>query len=1380
MPNQTELSETKRALLEKYLRGNRQQAASSSTRVIPRRSGGSTVPLSFTQQQLWVIAQLIGDSPVYNECVTVHLPGPLDVPTLERSFNELIRRHEAWRTCFPVVDGQAVQQVQPELTFTLPVVDLRSLPHEEREAEALRRAKAEALPPFDLIHGPLLRASLMRLDDEDHRLFLTLHHIIFDGMTVYQVFLPELRAVYEAFSAGQPSPLAELPIQYTDFAVWQREQMQGQVLDRQLAYWRQQLAGVPALLELPADHPRPPVPSYRGAIRSLALGKPLTDALRAFARREGCTLYVLLQAALNTLLYRYTGQHDILVGTATSGRTQAEVQKLMGVFINMLVMRTNMEGGPTFRELLGRVREATLEAQEHADVPFEYVVKELQPQREQGQNPFFQVMLMLEPAVASLPSGWTLTHMEVNTDSSKFDLSLIFEDRPEGLVGWFEYSTDLFEASTIERMMGHWQTLLAAIIANPTQTIDTLPILTEAERQQLLVEWNDTVTDYPRDVCIPQLFDAQVERTPDAVALVFGKEQMTYRDLQRKANQLASHLQRLGVGPEVLVGVCMERSLEMVVALLGILKAGGAYVPLDPAYPPERVSFMLEDSQVAVLLTQRRLVEKVSLVRGQGERREQAKVICLDTDWSTLAHESTNNPPCAASPNNLAYVIYTSGSTGRPKGVAIAHHSVVVFLSWAMSVFTPAELAGVLASTSICFDLSVFELFVPLSCGGCAILVENVLGLPDVAGVVPVTLVNSVPSAVTELLHNHTLPSSVQTINLAGEALPRTLVQQLYRQQTLQRVYNLYGPSEDTTYSTYTLVESGEGEPTIGRPIAHTQAYILDARLQPVPVGITGELYLGGEGLARGYLHRPELTAERFIRNPFSDEPEARMYKTGDLARYLPDGTIEFLGRIDHQVKIRGFRIEIGEIEEVLRQHLEVRETVVVAREDTPGDKRLVAYVATRSDQTAIVNTLRTYLQEKLPRYMVPSTFVVLDALPHTPNGKLDRSALPAPESRRGGLYGRPRPLDTEEEPFETPLLTVHYVLTQMWEELLNVHPIGIQDDFFALGGHSLLAARLFDRVAQVFGKKLPLSTLYAGATIAHLADVIMGEENVSSRTPLVTVQAGKASKRPFFFLHGDWAGGGFYCLNLSRALGADQPFYVLEPYKFEGMRVPPTLEAMASAHIEALRSRQPEGPYLLGGFCNGGLMAYEIARQLHAAGEKVEMLALIDPATPAPHGSVRAIIKGVGKLLRLGEDKQLEWFLRYIYLRIPSYRKKVQNAGQPQVGAQFIAPRRKGGYLRAKFARLLPSPKALRYPWAGIYRWVVSGYLPGTYDDAITFLWSSEAYKQDQQWHKVAERLPSKTETHIFPGTHASCKTKNLSIIAERLGQCLEHLESR
>lgn len=1364
MQNTTELSEAKKLLLEKYVRGKLPQSKSREA-TIPRRTSIDEASLSSGQQQMWLLSQLIPDIPVYNECVTLHLPGLLDVDALTRSFQEIIRRHEVWRTSFPLVDGQPVQRIHPSLTVLLPHIDLRYLPPVEREAEAVRLATKSGQQPFDLAHAPLLRAMLVQLDDREHRLYLTLHHIIFDGISIYQVFLTELRTLYEAFSAGKPSPLPELPLQYADFALWQREQLQHNVLDKHLSYWKEQLKEVPVTLELPTDRLRPLTSTYHGSTYPVMLSKSLTDALRALSNREGCTLYMMMIAAFKTLLFRYTGQHDILVGTATGGRNRPEVQKLLGVFINMLVMRTQLTGEMSFRELLGRVREETLEAYAHQDVPFEYLVKKLQPERDLGHNPFFQVLFMLEPPASVLPSGWTLTHMDIKTDTSKFDLSLILEDRPEGLVGYFEYSTDLFDATTIERMEGHLRTILEGIVAAPDKQLAELPLLTDAERQLMLIEWNNTSQDFPMHQCLHQLFESQVERTPDAVAVTCEERQLTYRELNSKANQLAHHLHSLGVMPGTLVGICMRRSLDMIVALLGVLKAGGAYVPLDPAYPQERIAFMLQDAEVAVLLSQAQLIERLP--------SHAAKIVCLDTCGRSLVQESDDNPANTATSDDLAYIIYTSGSTGKPKGVAIAHRSTVAFTNWALSVFTQEDLAGVLASTSICFDLSIFELFVTLSAGGSVILVENILDLPNLSSNSRVTLINTVPSALAELVYNNALPASVHTVNLAGEPLHNSLAQRIYQQDTVNRVFNLYGPSEDTTYSTYTLVKrGGREEPSIGRPIANTQTYILNSHLQPVPIGVVGELYIGGDGLAREYLHCPELTRERFIPHPFNQRTNARLYKTGDLARYLPDGTIEFIGRIDHQVKIRGFRVELEEIEQVLRLHPSVREVVVMAREDTPGDKRLIAYIVTNSGKSLDIHSLRSYLKDKLPHYMIPATFTMLDGFPLHPNGKINRRALPSPQPTRR----------VEEDTFVAPMMTVHHLLIRIWEELLNVHPIGLKDNFFSLGGHSLLAVRLMNRIEHIYGKKIPLATLFAGATVEHLADVILGDEETRPRAPVVAVQA-SGSRRPFFFLHGDWFGGGFYCLNLARSVDADQPFYVLEPYNFEGLLIPPTFEEMAAAHIQALRTIQPEGPYLLGGFCNGGLMAYEIARQLQAEGQEIDLLIAIDMATPTPHKYVRRAISRVGSVLRLGQDKQLNWFLRYIYARIPSYRAKVDNS----LSARSVEDDRNGrevgrhrhnsvGILLSRLKAYNPPVDALRHQWSGMYRWVVAGYVPGPYSGKLTLFWSSEGFTQQTNWRHISHS--QQVEDYVFPGTHMSCQNENLHILAERLSDCLNEVQ--
>ncbi|MEG4207099.1 amino acid adenylation domain-containing protein [Microcoleus sp. Pol7_A1] len=809
------------------------------------------------------------------------------------------------------------------------------------------------------------------------------------------------------------------------------------------------------------------------------LPQTLSEAIAKLSHQEGVTIYMTLLAAFKTLLYRYTGQTDIVVGTVTAGRNQSEIHQRMGCFVNTLVLRTVLKDNPTFWQLLEKVREVTLGAFAYQDLPFEKLVEALHPEWNLGQNPLFQVAFVLQPPMSGVDSILNWSQLDIDTETAKFDLTLELQERPEGIVGRFEYSTDFFNSDTIERMVGHFQTLLEAIVTNPEQKIAELPLLTEFERQQLAA-WNDTETDYPKDACIHQLFEEQVELTPDAIALVFEDQQLTYKDLNQRANQLAHHLRNLGVGPEVLVGICVERSLEMIVGLLGILKAGGAYVPLDPAYPSERLAFMLEDASVPMLLTQARLVKSVP--------KHQGRIVCLDTDWEIIEQQSQANLISDVKRNNLAYVIYTSGSTGNPKGVAIEHRNALALLNWAKQVFNPEDLAGVLASTSICFDLSVFELFVPLSWGGKVILAENALHLPTLSAAQDVTLINTVPSAIAELLRMEGIPSSIRIVNLAGEPLQNKLVQQVYQYKTVQQVFNLYGPSEDTTYSTYTLVKKGGNEPpSIGRPIANTQVYILDAQKQPVPIGVPGELYIGGAGLARGYLNRPELTAERFIPNPFSNESGSRLYKTGDLARYLPDGNIEFLGRIDHQVKIRGFRIELGEIEAVLSQHPDVQESIVINRQDASGNQRLVAYIVSnlRPERTA-VGSLRDFLKQKLPDYMMPSSFVFLNHLPLTPNGKVDRKALPAPNADA---------INPElETTYVAPQTEIEQAIATVWQQVLHLEKVGVDDSFFDLGGHSLLMAQAHSQLREVVDRDVSIMEMFKYPTISSLAKYLSHE----------------------------------------------------------------------------------------------------------------------------------------------------------------------------------------------------------------------------------------------------------------------------------------------
>ncbi len=1033
--------------------------------------------LSFAQKRLWFLDQLKPDSPVYNVSVVFQLTGLLDVIALERSLNEIVRRHEALRTTFATVDGQPIQVVAPVLSLTLPVADLCAVPETEREVKAQRLLTEEVRRPFDLARGPLLRAALLRLGAEDHMLLLTIHHIVFDDWSI-RVFNQELSVLYEAFSAGKSSPLPELPIQYADFAVWQRRWLQDEVLVEQLSYWKQQLGSSLPVLELPTDQPRPAAQTFEGAIQSFVLSSDLGNALKALSRREGVTLFMTLLAAFKTLLYRYTGQWDILVGSPIANRNRAEIEGLIGFFVNTLVLRTDLSGNLTFRELLCRVREVTLGSYTHQDLPFERLVEELQPERDLSRNPLFQVVFALQNVLVEAPTlpSLAVSPVEVHNGTAKFDLTLEMWERADGLCGQLEYNVDLFDATTISRMVGHFQTLLEGIVANPEQRLSELSLLTEAECHQLLV-WNDTKMDYPQDTCAHHLFETQVARAPDVVAAVFEDEQLTYAELNRRANQLAYHLQALGVGPEVLVGICVERSLEMVVGILGILKAGGAYAPLDPTYPKERLALMLTDTQAPVLLTQERLRKSLP--------QHQVHVVCLDSDWGGIAKESTDNPATSATAENLVYVIYTSGSTGRPKGVQIEHKGLLNLISWHQNAFTVSETDRASQVAGPGFDAAVWEVWPYLAAGASICLVD------DQARASPPHLRDwFVSNAITIGFLPTPLAESALLLDWPDDVALRTLLtggDRLTHHPTPSLPFELvnnYGPTESTVVATFGFVppqNQADRAPPIGRPISNTQVYLLDRNLQPVPIGVPGELYIGGDGLARGYLRRPNLTKEKFIPNPFSNESGARMYRTGDLARYLPDGNIEFLGRIDHQVKIRGFRIELGEIEAVLVQYPAVRETVVLAREDDPGDKRLVAYVVPQGEQKLAVGDLQVFLRRKLPDHMVPSAFIMLEALPLTPNGKVDRRALPAPDIARPE-WG---------EAFVAPYTPIEKELAQIWCDVLGIRQVSISDNFFNLGGHSLLATQVTSRIRDAFHVEMPIRNLFETAIIADLATVI-------------------------------------------------------------------------------------------------------------------------------------------------------------------------------------------------------------------------------------------------------------------------------------------------
>jgi amino acid adenylation domain-containing protein len=905
---------------------------------IQRAPRDQRLPASFAQQRLWLLDRMTPDSAFYNVPQAVRrISGPLDAAALERTIGEIMSRHEVLRTTLACVDGEPVQVIHPPGAFSLPIIDLRDLEREAREEQVRELIARDIRAPFDLAEGPLLRAALLKLDAEEHVLLLTLHHILCDDWALGVLF-GELSSIYSALSRGLPSPLPALPIQYADYAVWQRSWLSGPAQSAQLAYWRQQLEGLPTL-ELPTDHPRPAMPTHRGGSQAIRIQKDLVDSLTRLCRQEGVTLFMALLAAYSTLFARYTEAEDIPIGVAIANRQRPELESLIGFFVNSLVMRADLKGKPSFRELLRRVRGVTLEAYANQDLPFEKLVDELQPERDLSRHPLVQVGLthFNDPLSALEMPGLTLTPVDVHNGTAKLDLLLLLTETPEGINGCLEYNADLYEPETAARMVDHFCVLLESVALDPDKSVWALPMLTAAEKDRVLRAWNETEAPYPDDVCVHELFEAQAARTPDAVAVMFEDESLTYRELDRRANQAAHLLISLGVGPGSLVGIWMERSPEMIVAVLAILKAGGAYVPLDPAYPQDRLELMIEDAQMPVMLAQRRLA--------LGAPQSRARVICLDDGEGDVARQPDTAPAGRARPSDLAYVIYTSGSTGTPKGVQIEHRGVCNLAQAQSRLFEVGAESRVLQFASLSFDASVSEIVMTLTVGAALCLAprESILPGPGLLKLLRERAITTVtlPPSVLAVLPYEELPA-LRTLIVAGEACPAELVATWGRGR---RFLNAYGPTECTVCATAAECAGAARRPPIGRPIANTKVYILDRHREPVPIGVPGEIYIGGVGLARGYLNQPALTEERYVRDPFASAEGARLYRTGDLARYLPDGSIEFLGRIDHQIKLRGFRIETGEIEAVLRQHPAVQSASVVAREDTPGQKRLVAYV---------------------------------------------------------------------------------------------------------------------------------------------------------------------------------------------------------------------------------------------------------------------------------------------------------------------------------------------------------------------------------------------------------------------------------------------------
>lgn len=1076
-------------------------------------------PTSYSQQRLWFIDQLEPDNTAYNISDALTFNGPLNEAALRRSLDELVRRQDSLRTTFAASDGQPVQIISPPQPLLLPLVDLSRLPDDERLAELQRLSDEEANRTFDLKAGPLWRAALVRLSAEEHVLLLVIHHIISDAWSM-QLLSGELATLYDVYSRGEESPLEELPIQYADFAVWQRELLQGDELGRQVKFWREQLEGMPDVLKLPTDKPRPPVLSPAGASQFFKIEKRLTEQLKLLSQREGVTLFMTLLAVFKTLLYRYSGQDDIVVGSPVANRSRQELEPLIGFFTNTLVLRTDMSGDPRFRELLRRVKEVCLGAYAHQDLPFEKLVEELQPERSLSHAPLVQVMFQLLANPTSVEEESSVEEEAVEfaeeADEEQDEISVVsgtviseigidlFESG-DHLVGRIEYSTELFEHATVKRMIDHLQMLLAAAIAHPDERLSELSLLTDAERRRLLVEWNATQRDLPSHQCLHQLFESQAESRPEAMAVVFEPEQLSYGELNERANRLAHYLRRLGVGPEVSVAVYLERSVEVLVALLGILKAGGVCVPLDPDYPEQRAAFMLSDSRTSVLLTSQQFLPRLP--------RHTARVICLDAERELIAAERADNPVAGVVAENLAFVIYTSGSTGQSKGVTLNHRGLANRLLWGQEAYGMTSADRVLHFFSHCFDFGVWEIFTALVAGA-GLVMARPGGQQDIAYLLrlidaqQVSIIGCVPSWLDLLLDEPDLKQcgSLRKVLCGGEALTVEL-QERFLNRLDAELQNTYGPTEasiDVTHWVCRREEERSSVP-IGQPVANAQIYLLDRRLHPVPVGVPGEIHIGGLCLARGYLSRPDLTAEKFVPHPLSQRPGERLYRTGDSARYRPDGMIEFLGRLDAQVKIRGFRVEPGEIEATLDQHPAVREAVVVARDSVPDGKRLVAYLVADNNNGAPLNgelqgELRRFLRERLPEYMIPSAFVRLDAWPLLPNGKINRRALPEPSEAnlsREAVYVAPR---TEME----------RTVANIWQELFGLEQISVDSNFFELGGHSLIMVRVHSRLREILRREIPLIDLFRFPTINSLAKSLSGEQEDDASSQKINERAGR------------------------------------------------------------------------------------------------------------------------------------------------------------------------------------------------------------------------------------------------------------------------------
>ncbi len=1305
-------------------------------------------PLSPMQQGMLFHSLHAPQSGVDIEQITCAMHEDLNVSAFKRSWQRLVERHPVLRTsfCWEGVN-EPIQEVHKQITLPWVEQDWRGVSARQQEKRLEVYLQTDRRRGFELTDAPLMRLALFRVAEAGYQLVWTFHHAVLDGRS-FPLVLKELFAFYQAFCQDQELKL-EQPQPYRYYIDW----LGKQDFIKAESFWRQTLKGFTAPTPMLVDSAYSKFEENSHGKQGIRLTEALTSALQSLAKQHQITLNTLVQGAWALLLSRYSGESDVVFGATRACRRSAlkEAESMVGIFINTLPVRARVSPDMLLMPWLKELRAQWLAMRDYEHTP---LLKVQGWSDIPSRKPLFDSILVFEnyllnSTLRSLGGSWEHREFQV-LEQTNYPLAVIAYVEPELLLQ-IGYARCQFNDTTIVRMLEHLRTLLLSMVANPEQRLSDLPLLTQAERHQLLVEWNNTQVNYSKNACIHQLFEAQVERNPDAVAVVFvdalgaapgTEQQLTYRELNRRANRLAHYLQQMDVGPEVLVGICVERSLEMVVGLLGILKAGGAYVPLDPEYPMSRLDFMLQDTQAKILLTQKRLTECLP--------ESMAKVVCLDADWKQISLFSNENPVSNATAENLAYIIYTSGSTGQPKGVMVPHRGVCNHLLWMQTAFELTKEDRVLQKASSSFDVSVLELFWPLLAGLRLILAkpgghQDSAYLAKLIAEQKITFLHAVPSMLQVLLEEQEIDACkcLRYVTSGAEALPNELKERFFARMSAQ-LYNAYGPTEASIGVIYGRCNRGSHQRLvpIGLPIANTQIYVLDSRLQPQPIGVPGELYIGGVGLARGYLNQPELSSERFIPDPYNQKLGARLFKTGDLARYQSDGNIEYLGRIDHQVKIRGFRIELGEIEVTLSQHPRVRETVVLAREDISGNKHLVAYFVTYRLQVPTTSELRNFLMELLPNYMVPSIFVRLDALPLTSNGKVDSRALPVPDQERPDL----------ERAFVVPRDTVELQLTQIWSEVLSINTIGVRDNFFDLGGHSLLAVRLFAQIKKIFGKALPLAALFQAATVEQLATILRQSEP-ALWSPLVAIQT-SGSKPPLFCIH-EIDGHILFYRKLALYLDAEQPIYGLQAQGLDGKHAPLSrIEDMAALYISKIRTVQPHGPYFLVGYSLGGVIAFEMAQQLQAQGQEVAMLALID-------SSLQKAIKLLPFFARL--PRHLANFLQLESKEKLTYFQK-------KLGSRFYSNHTQ------------PLPEAYyKSSLEEAHEQASRNYVPQVYSSQVIIFRASELIKDWSDWYSVDRLLgwghvvAGGLELHYVPGDHFSMIDEpNVYILAEKLRACL------